>query len=223
MESGTWTAKMYRGLSSAYMCAIFTLLFWFGFILGLGIFGLAPSLRSIFHLAKLNHRHELIHPVRTFFHYYKKVFFKANQMLWPIFGLIFFILWDTKIILSLGLEQEQFFVIFFSILQVILLLMITYSCSLSEFYELKVFETLKKSFQFTFYNLAGSVLTLLITGICFYLSTLLPGLIPFFSIGFWINLVVGIHLRLFEVNEEKLKGGEKKEHEYQVAQEITKH
>lgn len=216
MNSDSWVGKIYRGLSLIYVCAGLNVLFLLGTVAGLGIFGLAPSLLTTFHLAKLHHRQELNHPFKEYWRFYKKHFLTANKMLLPLFIVMAFTIWDGYLF-----QDSRGVLVALVVVEVILALMVIYASSMWQFYQLTPKVCLQKAFQFIFYNFLGSILTLLFSGICFYGSYLLPGIIPFFAIGFWCMVVMGIHLRLFEVNEEKLTKEATTNHDAEVVNPST--
>lgn len=207
MASNTWTSKIYNGLTIIYHCAILNFLFLTGCILGLGIFGIGPSLYASFNLAKRYHQHTLVQPFRSFIKIYCSQFLKANMMLLPIIIVLFFIRWNTVLFydyLTIPI------LLIMSFIQLVLLLLVVYAFTLTQFYELSPMIALKKGFQFTFFNSLGSILTILWTAICYYGSLLFPGVILFFSVGLWLTVTMGIHLRLFEINEQQLEEEEKR-------------
>ncbi len=214
VNEGSFIYKIYTGLNVLYTCAIFNFLFLLGTILGFGIFGFGPSLLTIFHLSKKYHKKELNHPFSEYWKNYKKTFIRGNQIVLPIFISFFFILWNISLFLD---EMTTVSLVFLSIIQILLMLMLFFACSLAQFYELNPIECLLKSLQFSIYNIIGSLLTILWTAMCFYGSLFLPGLFLFFTFGLWSIVTMGIHLRLFELNEVKLiQGGEEKEYGCEV-------
>ncbi len=201
MKEGTLTTKIYNGLNIVYFCIILSILFWIGLIIGLGIFGLAPSLLTCFHLAKLEHKKELDHSFKTFFKYYFGHFFKGNQILGlPLIGLLV-LLMESKLITTFDLPNESTFIVLLSVFQGLLILIVAYASSMYQFYALRPMEYLKKATQFMLFNLPGTLLSLLLLGICYIVGGLIPGLIPFFIVGFAIMLTSGLHLNQFEKNE----------------------
>lgn len=210
-EHSIWQ-KAYNGLSALSICALLNLLFLLGILVGLGVFGLAPSLVTTFQLGRKYHQQALNKPIRTFFHSYKENFIVANKMLFPLFLALFIVWVDTQVILEKSWAFSRSLLILLAICQIFILLWIIVASALFSQYWLTPFLYLKKGIQFIFYNAAGILLILLWTGICYYGSLLLPGLIPFFSFGLWILVASGIFLKLFENNEEKIdKKEERKE------------
>lgn len=206
----TWS-KLYAGLNGLYIAAIINLLFLIGVLLGFGIFGLAPAYVSCLEVGKRYHQHRLDKPIRTFFKLYKKNMISSNQVfLVQIFFMV--LLWvDSQLILDLSFFNTNVMIPILAVIQLILLTVMLTSGALLSYYQLKSWETIKKSIQFSFYNLAGIVLVLLWVGICFYGSLLLPGLIPFLSFGLCLIVISGIYLKLFENNEVEISKLENKE------------
>ncbi|MDE1547595.1 YesL family protein [Jeotgalibaca caeni] len=209
--SSSFFQKVYSGLNHLYICAILQALFVLGFVLGLGIFGLGPSFVTTMEVAKEYHQHKLTKPLRVYLEKYKKNFVLANKVFLPQCIVFAFIEVDKQINFGWSGEVQGIFLSILVITQFLLFISMMTSGALLTSYWLRPLEAIKKSMPFIFYNIGGMLLIILWTGICYYGSLLLPGLIPFFSFGLWIVVIEGMYLRLFENNEERMMESQKEQ------------
>ncbi|KPG73768.1 YesL family protein [Enterococcus sp. RIT-PI-f] len=196
--------KIYTALSGLYICAVINILFILGTVIGLGIFGLGPSLLAAISISRMYHQHRMNKPWRYYWRSYRQNFFSGNIIMLPLIGVLLFLRWDTQWVLSMGIVNDHVILLIFSVIQIVTLLTLCFGMTIFDFYHIRAFDALKNGYRFIFYNLAGSILTLVWIGICFYGSLMFPGVILFFSIGLFILVMTGIHLKLYEKNEEKL-------------------
>lgn len=204
MNQKNMTEKIYGGLEIVTQIAAANFLILLGIVLGMGIFGIGPSIQSGHHLAKKIVKKETAKLSRTFFTEYKKVFISSNKLYLPIVLLFLLSGYETNYLTA---NQQMTGVLLFllSFVQVALLGMLMILFPLREYYEVPVSSSLQTSIKYLISNPVQSLLAFLWLGICYYGSWLLPGIIPFFTVGLWVFGNMGLYINFFNSNEEKIK------------------
>ncbi|TNV69724.1 YesL family protein [Trichococcus shcherbakoviae] len=198
--------KLYNGTEKIYDCLRLNSAVILGTLLGLGIFGLAPSLQAAHHVAKSIHQQKGINFYSSFFTYYRKHFIPSNKIFLSIT-----LLYGLPMLAVQQLFLPHFgtgALLVFLVSQGAMLATLNTLFAMYEFYELPIRSYFPSALKFLTYNPFGCLLALLWLGICSTVSYLLPGLLPFLSIGVWVYGNMGLYLKYFEDNEDKVKGAQ---------------
>ena len=174
--------KIYASAELIFYCLRINLCVLLGILMGGVLLGIGPGIQAGFHLAKLDIRKQGVPVLRTYLSYYKENFWRSNRIFGPIL-----------LIFGLPTVMVQLFVVTDLTIKGLVLYIIS-QCIL-----ITVVMTM-----FAMYQPVGSLLGLLWFGICSTVTLLLPGLLPFVSIGIWIYGTMGLYLKFFEENEQKV-------------------
>ena len=205
MKGKTLTGKIYEILEIIYMGMIVNALFLIGTLAGGIIFGLGPSLIAANHLSKKYFEGKWDKPMRTFIYYYKKEFKRANRIMLPFQAVAIIYIADVYLLEVIGWNQQLAVNLIFTTISLVLLAYFSLIGPIYTFYDMSGKEFHRTTIQFAFRNSAPLLLGLVWLGICMAISSALPGLIPFLSIGIWIFINQGIYLQIFERNERLLE------------------
>lgn len=205
MKGKTVTGKIYEILEIIYMGMIVNALFLIGTLAGGIIFGLGPSLIAANHLSKKYFEGKWDKPIRTFIRYYKKEFKRANRIMLPFQAVAIIYIADVYLLEVIGWNQQLAVNLIFTTISLVLLAYFSLIGPIYTFYDMSGKEFHRTTIQFAFRNSAPLLLGLVWLGICMAISSALPGLIPFLSIGIWIFINQGIYLQIFERNERLLE------------------
>ena len=205
MKGRTVTGKIYEILDIIYMGIIVNALFLIGTLAGGIIFGLGPSLIAANHLSKKYFEGKWDKPMRTFIYYYKKEFKRANRIMLPFQALTIIYVADVYLLEVIGWNQQLAVNLIFTTISLVLLAYFSLIGPIYTFYDMSGKEFHRTTIQFAFRNSAPLLLGLVWLGICMAISSAVPGLIPFLSIGIWIFINQGIYLQIFERNERLLE------------------
>lgn len=200
--------KLYYGTEKIYDCLRLNSAILLGTLLGLGIFGLAPSIQAAHHVAKAIHRQQGIHFYSSFFSYYRQHFISSNKIFLAIA-----VLYGLPMLVAQHLLLPHFgtgSLLVFLLSQGAMLAALNTLFAMYEFYELPDRNYFFSALKFITYNPFGCMLALLWLGLCSTITYLLPGLLPFLSIGVWVYGNMGLYLKYFEDNEDKVKGAQLK-------------
>ena len=200
--------KLYNGTEKIYDCLRLNSAVILGTLLGFGIFGLAPSLQAAHHVAKAIHRQQGMNLYSNFFSYYRKHFISSNRIFLAIVVLYRLPMLAVQQLFLPQLGTAALLVFLLS--QGAMVATVNTLFAMYEFYELPIRSYFPSALKFLTYNPFGCLLALLWLGICSTVSYMLPGLLPFLSIGVWVYGNMGLYLKYFEDNEEKLKGAQLK-------------
>ncbi|EOT44341.1 DUF624 domain-containing protein [Enterococcus columbae] len=187
--------KFYRGTEIIYTCFLINIFVLIGTLLGGVIFGISPSIQSGHALTKKYMMGKKVHFIKEYIELYRKNFLIANKNVLPI--IIF-------CVIPLILLHFKHVSLTYSAPIVIMILNILFS--MSEYYELSSKNLYLNVFRFITANIFGNILGICWFYICWYLSMLIPGLIPFLSIGLWIYGNMAIYTKLYTDNENAKVG-----------------
>lgn len=179
-----------------------------GTICGCIVLGIGPSLQAGHHMAKLRHQQKSMPFFKTFCRYYKKVFKSANLIMVPVEFI--YILPLGLILKQNGADLSRGFAIVLLISLVLVVMTLLTLFPMYEFYQLKTNQYFVSALRFISYNPIGCLLALLATALCVYLITLFPG-VTLFIFGVAVYLNMGLYLRFFEQNEEKVQKTQQEE------------
>lgn len=199
-----WTAKAYSLFDTLLWIACLNLL-WLGFTLGgLVIFGAGPSTIAAHELVRRRVQGDVAPLARAFWETYRRSFIRGNILgVTAIFvGTMLFVNWKYfSVELTFTAQLISVVVAFVSI---IFAATICYLFPMYVRYQLPILQYFLQSSRFALRYLAGTVLLLFVTVAVGYVSMLLPGLIPFFSIGVWIFLVGWLCEKFFTANDKTM-------------------
>lgn len=197
--------KVYEFLSIITQCIIVNFLIVVGTILGLGIFGLGPSLIAGHDVFKNYHlKQEEAPTFRTFVQSYRKNFLLGNLLLLPLSCAMGMVLLDSKIVDKLPLNLEIWGILVLVICQLFLLASMCCILPMSSFYQMRPLLYFRQTRIYLFHNTLVVVIALLWLAFCICCSTLLPGLLPLVSFGAWTFGNAAIFFRFFKKNERLL-------------------
>lgn len=192
--------KLYDLLNSLYFCIKINIAFILGTSLGLVILGFGPSLLATNSLIRKKQKKEEPPFFKTFFQEYFKSFKDGNLLLTPYLLIIssdFFLLTRSSI-------SNRFLIVMLLVGLVLLLQMVIISSTMYTYYSLKITDYYFKALCFLGYHLLPMLVPLGWLLICCLGSYYLPGIIPFLSFGIWAVINMGILVKIFNDNEEKL-------------------
>lgn len=194
----TLIEKLFAMTYWIFWIAKLTALMWIGCILGGVLFGIGPTIivatRVVLDLTK----HKQI-DFKSYATMYKRSFKVGNQIYIPLCVLIMIaLLWENAFLLS-GFSII-YKVIFLYLLQFILVLP-----TMKFSYELSWKQAVKDLWRFSWYNPVNTCLLLLLNAALINFYYLLPGVIPFFSLGLAMFLNVVLMKNFIEYNEKRIK------------------
>lgn len=194
--------KIYASAELIFYCLRINLCVLLGILMGGVLLGIGPGIQAGFHLAKLDIRKQGVPVLRTYLSYYKANFWRSNRIFGPI--LLIFGLPTIMVQLFVVTDLTIKGLVLYIISQCILITVVMTMFAMYEFYEIPAKRYFGFSLKFLTYQPVGSLLGLLWFGICSTVTLLLPGLLPFVSIGIWIYGTMGLYLKFFEENEQKV-------------------
>lgn len=202
MNSGRRLWQWYTALDTVYY--VFKVNAWvlIGTALGLGIFGIGPSLAAGSHMMRLRQQKESPAFVQTFLEAYRAAFVDGNVLVLP---LLIVVASGVYALAKPAYHPNLAMTILFGISLALLLMALCTAIAMYEYYSLKRFDYLKKSILFVAYNPFVLVLPLGGLYLVYTATTYLPGLLPFFSIGIWLYINSALYARIFADNERRVK------------------
>ncbi|HIY58745.1 MAG TPA: DUF624 domain-containing protein [Candidatus Tetragenococcus pullicola] len=177
-----------------------------GIIVGFVILGIGPSLQASHHMAKLRHQQKSLPFFKTFFSYYKEIFWQANQLILPLE--IFYVAPMIVLLTQHGDSLSRGLSIVLLISIVIGTMTVLTLFPMVEFYKVKTSRYVISASRFITYNPIGCLIALGCLALCLYVVKLFPG-VTLFIFGLAVYLNMGFYLRFFEQNEEKVQKSQK--------------
>lgn len=206
MLSGTFSARAYSFFDTAVWIAGLNLL-WIGFtLLGCGVFGVGPSTAAAQILVRKRTRGEAAPLVRGFAAEYARNFGKANFLAIPVMAISVALALNWNYFSAADGLIPQLMKAGIFIAAIFLAGAACYVFPMFARYELPLPQYLLMSSRFAVRHLAGTVILLFVSAAVVYASTIVPGLIPFFSIGAWLFLTGWLCDRFFTANDESVAG-----------------
>jgi uncharacterized membrane protein YesL len=205
METNVSTGGIYR-LCHGIMNLIYLNLLWILFsVLGLIVFGLFPSTIAMFVVIRKKLRGEEDIPIfKTFWHYYRQEFLKANLMGLVMFMVGYLLYIDVQYFQSLsGLIPLLFYFIFLSLLIVYVITLI-YSFTVFVHFDLSIFGVIKTALFISLTRPIASITLGLWGAVVYYIIVLIPGLLPLFSVSLLGLGWMFISLKVFTQMQSKL-------------------
>jgi len=201
---GGWAIRLHGACDWLFWIMTVNVLWYLFTIAGGVILGAAPATIAASELTRRKLRGEAFPPVRAFACTWRREFWRANALLAPVgavgvlLGLnaIGFaqsgVLWELPGVLTLGA-----LVVAFALGAV--------TVPLYTHYELPLRTYLLTSSRWMLRNLAHVVLLLLAATVVATASLILPGLIPFVSLGAWLTVSTALCVAFFIANDRRVK------------------
>lgn len=196
--------KMYTVFS--IICSVITvnLMFIIGCLIGGVVLGIGPSLLAGHEIFKRYHLYKEEIPYSVFVKAYKENFVSGNILLFPFLFIFGVLLFDTQL-LSNTKQLNNYTLVTFALVVFFLFACLACIVPMYLFYKLSYSQYFIKTIQYLIRNPLPLVESLIWISICICGSSILPGIIPFFSCGLWLFGNSAIFFRMFTRNEQILK------------------
>ena len=208
MLSGTLSARAYSFFDTLAWIACLNLLWIASTLLGLGVFGVGPATAAAQVLVRKRARGEAAPLVRSFAAEYVRSFVRANVLALPVLAAAGALVLNWNYFSRGGGLLPQLMAAGIFVSGIFLVGAACYLFPMYARYELPLARYLLMSPRFAVRHLAGTVILLFVTAAVAYASSVLPGLIPFFSAGAWLYLTGWLCDRFFTANDDSVAAAE---------------
>lgn len=204
MLSGTLSARAYSFFDTLAWIACLNLL-WIAFtLLGVGVLGAGPATAAAQILVRKRASGEAAPLVRSFAAAYFRNFGRANILALPVLAVAAVLVLNWNYFSAGAGVLPQLLAAGIFVSAIFLAGAACYLFPMYARYELPLARYLLMSPRFAVRHLAGTVILLFVSGAVLYASSVLPGLIPFFSVGAWLFLTGWLCDRFFTANDESV-------------------
>ncbi|MHC6593127.1 YesL family protein [Arthrobacter sp. C152] len=206
MLSGTLNARAYSFFDTLAWIALLNLLWIASALLGLGVLGAGPATAAAQILVRKRVRGEAAPLVRGFAAEYVRNFGRANVLALPVMAAAGALVLNWNYFSRAEGVLAPLMAVGIFVSGVFLAGAACYLFPMYARYELPLARYLLMSPRFAVRHLAGTVILLFISAAVAYAGIVLPGLIPFFSVGLWLFLTGWLCDRFFTANDDAVAG-----------------
>jgi uncharacterized membrane protein YesL len=204
MLGGTFSARAYSFFDTLLWIACLNML-WIAFtLLGLGVLGAGPATAAAQILVRRRVRGEAAPLLRSFAAEYFKNFVRANALALPVMVVAGALAMNWGYFGGEGDVLSQLIAAGTFAGAILVAGVVCYLFPMYARYELPLRQYLMMCSRFAMRHLAGTVILLFISASVVYASRVLPGLIPFFSVGAWLFVTGWLCDRFFKANDESV-------------------
>jgi len=204
--SGSWSLRLHGAFDWVLWVMIVNVL-WYVFVLaGALVLGVAPATIAAAELTRRKLRGEAFPVVRTFAAAWRREFWRANAVLAPV-GVVQAILVFNAIGLAQAGELDAIPGIATLAALLVAFLLGAVAAPLYVHYDLPLRAYLITTSRWMMRNLPHVLLIVLAATLVTVASLLLPGLIPFVSLGAWLTISTALCVAFFTANERHLAEG----------------
>ena len=213
MLSGTFSARAYSFFDTLVWIACLNLL-WIAFtLLGLGVLGAGPATAAAQIVVRKRAGGDGGPLLRSFAAGYFRNFGQANALSLPVMAVVAALVLNWNYFSGGRGIFAQFMAVALVVAAVFLAGALCYVFPMYARYQLPLPQYLLVSSRFAVRHLAGTVILLFVSAAVVYASSVLPGLIPFFSIGAWMYLTGWLCDRFFTANDQAVAAVEPAGHD----------
>lgn len=204
MTPGTFAARAWDAVDALTWIAALNLSFWFFTILGGVVFGVAPSAVAAATLVRRRARGDIVRPLTEFWAVYRAEFVRANALLLPV-GLVLAALVFSCLYFQGGTDALSGVLAGLAIVLLAFSLAVTAAliplyCS----YDLPLPGYVPAAVRLSLANPLMPVLNLVVIGGVLAVTWIVPGILPFFTVGLLSYLGTRLSLDFIHRNESRM-------------------
>lgn len=190
--------RLYKITSWIYQIGQLTLLMWGTIFAGFIIFGIGPAIMTGDQVIQEMVLHKKI-DMKSYLQCFKRNFKEGNQLMLPSIILITIIIFGYSVFMETMLSWV-YILLFLYMIQMIFTLN-----TIKTYYQLSNRESYKVSIKFSQYNIINTIILITINYLLLNFFVIIPGSIPFFSLGLLQMVNTLLMLNFIKFNEKRVE------------------
>lgn len=194
----TLIEKVYKSTLWIYQIAKLTFLMWLSILIGLIVFGIGPTILTADNIVKDMMMYKGF-SVKEYFIKYRKNFVAGNKLILPLILMLMLTIFGFDTFYTTPLSRV------YSIFFIYLIQLIFTISTLNTYYQLPIKATFLLIIRFSIYNPINTLILLIVNFLLLNFYYLLPGVIPFFSLGLMQVVNSLLMLNFIKYNESRME------------------
>lgn len=194
----TLIEKVYKSTLWIYQIAKLTFLMWLSILIGLIVFGIGPTVLTADNIVKDMMMYKGF-SVKEYFIKYRKNFVAGNKLILPLILMLMLTIFGFDTFYTTPLSR------IYSIFFIYLIQLIFTISTLNTYYQLPIKATFLLIIRFSIYNPINTLILLIVNFLLLNFYYLLPGVIPFFSLGLMQLVNSLLMLNFIKYNESRME------------------